>query len=286
MVTVPDILQRLVAHHGVDAVALVNELGGHDRVRTRTWMAGSGTPRHVLQCLPSAFPPFKALVVDRELRIERLRLGGGAVFQNGATFSRIVMPWPELPETIVAALPGRPLSELLGHPGIGRTTTIVSVARRDEDDEPHMVLRLDMPRDALQPVDTTPSAAVVTQIPEIDEIIGETHQRIDAPALSDESAVDTRTWREELGVPALKILGLRIERPVRDDEAHIAIRFPYDKDTVALVGRAGMGAWFDRNTYAWQLEPTARAVEWLREFVATRDVVIGPDGHISCRRTA
>lgn len=282
---VPDILQRLIAHHGIDVVALRDELSQHGRHRTRTWLAGGGTPRHVIQTLPTAFPPFKAVVVDGELRVEMLRLGAGATFESGATYSRLSMPWPDLPETIIDALPGRPLSQLIGHPGIGRTTTITRVTMKDDDDIPRMVLVLDMPRASLTAVDTAASERDITSAPQIEAIIEETHDVLDVPALDEESTVDTRTWAAAIGPGTRRIIGLRVEYPVTPDEAHIAIRFPYDKNMVDTVGRAGMGAWFDRNGYAWQLEPTARAIAWLREFMATCDIVVGPRGRIHCRRS-
>lgn len=285
MIVVPDIVQRMVAHHGVDVVALDRELRLHQHVRTRTWMAGGGgTPRHVLETLPTAFPPFKAHVFEGRLRVERMRIGQDAFLEGGATFVRLAMPWPQLPDTILAALPGRPLADLVGHPGIGADTRILKVGARDNGGVTLIVLGLDMPHAALAPVDTTPSRKMVTHDLALDALISETHEAMGMPALDGTVVVDSRTWHALLEMPGASIAGLRIEHPAMQDDPHIALRFPYDKAVALGVGRAGVGAWFDRKAYAWQIEPTPRAIEWLRTFLATRDVIVGPDGRIHRRR--
>lgn len=285
MIIVPDIMQRLVQHYGVDALKLSAECEKAERVRTRTWLAGrGGTPRRELESLPSAFPPFKARIDEGVMRIERLRLGYGAIFESGKTYFRITMPWPNLPETLITALPGRPLAQLLGHAGIGNNVIIINTKMRDDDGEIKMIINVDMPHNLLKEVDTTSSQLPDDEGPNLDAIIHQSHDVIDAPAFSEEAMLDTRKWGDELGTTAHKVVGLSLIKPFKQDAPHVALRFPYSKDTAAIVGKSGVGAWFDRNSYAWHIEPTQRSLVWLAEFLETQDVIIGPDGRIHCRR--
>lgn len=115
MIIVPDILQRLVQHYGIDAKMLSEECLSAERVRTRTWLAGSnGTSRTVLESLPSAFPPFKGHINEGILRVEMLKLASGVMFESRKRISRIKMPWPNIPEIVISASVDRPLEQLIG----------------------------------------------------------------------------------------------------------------------------------------------------------------------------
>lgn len=285
MIIVPNLLQRLVAHYGVDAEALGLEMQGAKRVRTRTWLAGrNGTPRHEIQSLPTAFPPFKGVITDKVLRIEQMNLGNRAFYSSGETFSRIILPWPDLPETIIAGMIGRPLSQLIGHPGIGQAMIVTAIGEKDDGGDKKLSINFEMPLAPLRKVATEPSRLHCSQDIDLNEIISRTHDRINAPALDPEILRDSRRWAEAIGTSSLSMLGLQTAHPVKGDAVLIAMSFPYSKDTAKSVGRAGVGAWFDRNTYAWNMEPTTRSLEWLSGFLETRDVVIGPDGAIHCKR--
>jgi hypothetical protein len=142
MVTVPLVLQRLVDIHGVDARALACELVGD--VRTRTWPSTSpGVVR--IAALPDDFPRFRGSVTGDRLRITAMRLTEDVVFSTSARAARLTMPWPALPDTLVAALPGRALADLVGHPAIDPQTRILAQSRSEHaDGGADMVLDLEL----------------------------------------------------------------------------------------------------------------------------------------------
>jgi hypothetical protein len=280
-VLVPDIFQRLVEIHGVDVAHLHGELEG--KIRTRTW-PGSDAGRAELQTLPDDFPRFKGVVVADVLRIQGMRLPGEVVFSTGSAFARIDMPPPVLPETVISALAGRRLEELLGHPAIG-PAPVISAASRTLDARGAAVLRLDldMPLRRLTQ-GRPPTRTTEREIPDLDALTALTHERTGAPPVDDAVATDPRLWSGLL--PPWRIFGLRSERSAHDESPVVALRFPYDRKTVAAVARAGCGAWFDRDTYSWRILPTGDSLTALSRLLAEMaDIVITPDGALHIRRT-
>ena len=278
-VLVPVLIHRLVSLHGVDPARLAAELDG--KVRTRTW-PGTDPARRVIAALPDGFPRFKGEVVDGRLRVTGMRLVEDAVFSTGATYARMDLPAPPLPETLVAAIEGRPLDRVLAHAAIDPATVVSSVTiSPGRDGAQRMVLGLEMPHVSL--IHEPGPAVAATETPEVDvdALVGITHEMVpDAPAMDAARATDPRTWAEATG-HGWRMVGVRNERSAHDGGPVLAIRFPYDRRTVAALSRSGCGAWFDRDTYSWRLVPRPTALSRLSAFLdANADVVVSHDGRL------
>lgn len=284
MVTVPVLMQRLVDLHGVDAEALTTELKG--AVRTRTW-PGSSPEVHAIRCLRDDFPRFKGVVVKGALRITAMRLTEDVVFSNGSRSARLVMPRPALPQTVINALAGRRLADVVDHAAIDADTLVTQWSEVDgADGVATLTLQLDLRETSLRQRAAKRGPPVATKPADLDALVARTH---DASTIETrmpvEAMLDPRSWT---GAPRgwSRIVGLRNETSGDDGAPVIAVRFPYDRKTAVAIGRGSMGAWFDRETYSWRVVPTNAALAGLSVFLANNaDVVVTHDGSLNFLRT-
>jgi hypothetical protein len=276
---VPVLFQKLVGMHGVDAVRLAREM--HGKVKTRTW-PGTAIDRHDLGSLPDAFPRFKGEVVAGVLRIETLRLTDGDTLTAMHRHTRLETALPALPDSVLAAMPGRRLAEIIGHPAVDAVTTVTGVdVRKAPDGSPRLVLELDMHRVPLSIIDL-PRTIVPRHGPaDLDELISRTHARATGiPVMTDGDLTDPRLWHGIVG-RAWSMVGLSNEVSMAGGDPVVAVRFPYDRRLATALGRAGAGAWFDRTSYSWRVQPGPGQLDRLSDFLGRcADVVIGPDGHL------
>lgn len=269
--------QKLVGMHDVDVARLLGELVG--KVKTRTW-PGTAIDRRDIESLPDDFPRFKGTVMEGVLRVECLRLTENATFTASARLTRLTIPRPTLPESVVGAMAGRRLADVIDHPAIDAVTTVTGVRDvRSADGLWTIVLDLDMHRVPLHETGEPVMPRMRHRAPDLNALASRTHVAIPgAPRMPADALGDPRTWRGVIDRD-WSMIGLANETSSTDGAPVLAVRFPYDRRMAATFGRAGTGAWFDRTTYSWRVDPGPDQLERLSSFLARHaEIVIGPDG--------
>lgn len=280
MIAVPILFQRLLDMHGIDVTALALELDAPGPVRSRRWPAGE-QGRRPLASLNDDFPRFKGQMANGLLRIDAMRLREDCAFIARVRVTRLTIPRPELPDTVIAALPGRRLAQLLDHPAVDHETTILSFTeeigwkgRRD------LAMELDMPRVGM--VQRVAVATARTAEPvDLARLIARTHTAIaGAPVMQPAMRFDPRSWEAALD-GRYGMVGLTCDAA----DHPVMVRFPYDPDRVHGIGRGGFEAWFDRGSYCWRVPARDASLDSLSEFLREHaDIVIAPDGSLHLLR--
>lgn len=278
-VLVPSAFLRLVHAHAVDVAALRRELVGD--VRTRTWPSG-GTGI-ALDSLPDDFPRFHGTVSAGRLTLKSIDLSTRVRLVLGRRASRIIMPMPDLPETLLAAFTGRRLDEMVCHAAIGPDAIVMGTSEGvDRGGRPVLTIAIDMDWVQLRDGDgRTGTPAPRTGTP-VEEMIVGTHEALADPRMPLEALVDPRSWEKGFDH---RVVGITPATSGPDGAPAFDVRFPYDPERVAAIGRGGFGAWFDRDAYAWRVPDTDAGRTGLRSFLEMHaDVVVGPDGRLHTRR--
>lgn len=276
---VPLIIRNLAMLHRLEVAALARELEASGKVRTMTW-PGTAADRRVLKHVPEDFPRFKGENAKGILRLEGLRMTGGLAMRRRPEHMEVTIPMPALPWTIIAALPGRSLGDLIDDPAFTREMVIHSADGDAGGDI--LTMSISMPDVVLEDVG---GFASLEPRPVIDlkELIGRTHAPIDgAPSLPEAARTDPRHWETALR-NQYRVVGLAIDD--NGPAPMIEVRFPYDQNRVKAIGRGGFGAWFDRRGYAWRVAMDRHAVAGLSAFLRDHaDIVIGGDGKLHYKR--
>lgn len=275
-VLVPSAFLRMVHAMGVDVRRLRAELRGE--VRTRTWPGAADGPL-VLESLPDDFPRMRGAVSGGRLLIQTMYLRGDVRLSMTSRTVRMTMDMPDLPDTLLAALAGRALRDVVEHPAFGPDATILDVeGGLSKDGSDILVLRLRMDWIPLAEGDDVEPERAPRERTHADALITLTHEPLEGAVMPGEAMLDPRNWEEE---GSRRVVGI-VHAVSGPTEAPVfAVRFPYDADRVAAMGRGGFGAWFDRSTYSWHVPDTASGRAGLSTFLERHaDVVIGPDGHL------
>lgn len=273
---VPSALLRLIHAAGVDVRRLRAEL--HGEVRTRTWPGSADGPL-VLESLPDDFPRMRGVVSDGRMLIQTMYLRGDVRLSMTSRTVRLIMDKPDLPDTLLAALAGRALRDVVEHPAFGPDVTILDMeGGLSKDGSEILVLKLRMdwvPLDGDGDAQTMRAPRGRTHA---DALIGLTHEPIEGAIMPNEALLDPRNWENE---GSRRVVGI-VHAVSGPTEAPVfAVRFPYDADRVAAMGRGGFGAWFDRPTYSWHVPDTPSGRAGLSTFLGRHaDVVVGPDGRL------
>lgn len=282
MLKVPVLFQNLLRIHAVDVRRFADDTCMEGGIRTRTW-PGSGADRRVLTSLPQSFPRFKGRIAEGSLRIEAMRVTNKAVFSAMPRYTRLTMPLPQIPETILDGMDGQRLCQLLSHPAID-THTVITGHRMEQDStgEWQLHLELEMESVDMQPVE---SGGGSIRLPDLEGLIASTHARIEgSPLMPENVRSDPRQWEKALD-NRYRVIGLALSRDPVDGRPLVTVRFPYDRSRMRAIGRDGVGAWFDRDIYAWQLAVTSGVMDGLSEFLGRHaDIIVAPDGSLHFKR--
>jgi hypothetical protein len=281
-ILVPSAFLRMVHAQRVDVRRLRAEL--HGEVRTRTWPGTADGPL-VLESLPDDFPRMRGAVSGGRLLIQTMYLRGDVRLSMTSRMVRLTMDMPDLPRTLLAALAGRALRDVVEHKAFGPDVTILRVDEvLSKAGSANLVLKLRMDWVPLDEGGDVRAARDPHERTHADALIGLTHEPIEGAIMPGEAMLDPRNWEEE---GSRRVVGI-VHAVSGPTEAPVfAVRFPYDADRVAAMGRGGFGAWFDRATYSWHVPDTASGRAGLSIFLERHaDVVVGPDGrlHLSSER--
>ena len=281
-IRVPAIFRRLVALHGVDVIALAGELQG--QVRTRTWPGADGGRRD-LATLPDAFPRLKADVVDGSLRILAMRLTEQSIFSNGATYARLRIRPPDLPDSVVAAFAGRRLHEVVWHEAVDLQTTVTAVAEiNDKNGDPWLSMDLAMENVALDSqTDVQPAAQRPHPAPDVSALLTDVF-REHGGSLPGKAASKHADWQTVFGCGS-DVIGVAAGRTSDGTPCH-DVRFAYDSKLVGAIGSGGFGAWFDRSVSLWRVGTDASSVAGLAGFLRDHAlIVIDDEGRLHINTT-
>lgn len=266
--TVPLLFAGLMRMHGVDADAFIRELAsiGENGHMTRNYRGG--IQRAIVDAIPDEFPSYKGVVVGDQLRIESMRITDDVVFEARARIARLAVPDDDgLPDTVLAALAGRPLARLLGHPCITEEMGIASIKRVIVGGKKLISIELDMPRITLTGTSTDPH---VRQVPDVAIMLASTHD-MQTSSVQVAKAVrmdpeDARQWEAVIDPEQNTVVG--VEVVVRDGEwMRCDVRFAYRPDLVRAIGKGGFQATFDSRRHLWSVPPITRSLEGLLAFL-------------------
>lgn len=250
------LFQRLLVHHGVDTAALRGELAGS--VRSADYMDRQGL-RKVLESIPTGFPRFKAKVLAERLVVEKLRFKNDNVFSSTGTLFRLsIARPPALPITILNALVGSSITDLVAGPAFSPEMQIKSAASGQRTEAgisfPCLDLELEIPLMAL--TDAPGRNQSTSPAPDLMNVLQAGYAPIAAETAAEIvdaiDPADPRGWQDDIGY-AGTMIGLRVEQ--RRRSPHICLRTPFSREIASAIGRGALGAWFDRETYAWCIAP-------------------------------